>query len=167
MARELLDKMSASSADQKSKKGVRPVEIERGVHHDLESFILVLFYAVMKRGLESGVWRKHPDLHRIQRLYRKLFGGHTIEEISSGRSGLVDPIPGYLFLAVDEPMRKLLYGCQTILHRQYSRAFKDPSVDDVDEELQSSSERQQPTNITYEKLHSVYTIAKRALSAAK
>jgi hypothetical protein len=101
--------MSASSADQKSKKEVRPAEIKLGVYHDLESFILVLLYAVMKRGLESGVWRKHPDLHRIQRLYRKLFGGHTIEEISSGRSGLVDPIPGHLFLAVDEPhMRKLL-----------------------------------------------------------
>jgi hypothetical protein len=165
MARELLDKMLASSADQKSKSGVRPAEIERGVHHDLESFILVLFYAVMKRGLESGAWHQHPEIHNIKRLYRKLFGGHTIEEISSGRSALVDPVPDPLFLALDLPMFELLYGCQIHLARQYSRASKHPFANRVaGKYYQSSGDHKEQKTITYAQLHEVYASAIAALS---
>jgi hypothetical protein len=165
MARELLNMMLPSDADQKSKR-IRPAEIERGVHHDLESFILVLFYAAMKRGLESGVWGQHPQIHGIRRLYRQLFGGHTIEEITTGRSGLVDPVPDCLFLAVDLPMFQLLYGCRTLLARQYSRPSTHPFANLVDKKLQRSSSTQHEV-ITYETLYSVYDLAIGALPKMK
>ncbi|OJA21145.1 hypothetical protein AZE42_10005 [Rhizopogon vesiculosus] len=167
MASELLEKMLSSRANEKSNNEVHSAEIKRGVHHDLESFILVLFYAAIRRGLESKVWRQHPELHRINHLYRQMFGGHTIEEITSGRSALVHPIPQYLFLALDPPMRQLLYGCRILLQRQYSTAFNDPFETEVDEELQASSERKPEQIITYENLYSVYRVATRNLSATK
>jgi hypothetical protein len=167
MARELLDKMLSSDAHKKSKNKVRPAEITRDVHHDLESFILVLFYSAMKRGFESGAWRQYSDIESIEELYRTLFGGHTIWEIRAGRSALVDPVPDSLFLALDPPMFHLLYGCQTLLARQYSRASKHPLANEIDKEMQSSSEHKQPTNITYKELYNVYAGAKRRLSAAK
>ncbi|KAG1719046.1 hypothetical protein EDB19DRAFT_755780 [Suillus lakei] len=65
MAKELLDVMVISD---KSRK-VRPAQIERGVHHDLESFILVLFYAVMRRGLNRQLWaeKNQADQHSDRR----------------------------------------------------------------------------------------------------
>lgn len=68
-ARELLDKMLSSDAHKKSKNKIRPAEIERDVHHDLGSFILVLFYSAMKRGFESGVWRQYSDIESIEELH--------------------------------------------------------------------------------------------------
>src|SRR6267154_5742453 len=76
MAGELLENML--EPDTESQKKV-PAEIERGVHHDLESFILVLFYSAMKRGLERRLWQQ--DHSPIKALY------HTEE-------------PPYLFDAV-------------------------------------------------------------------
>ncbi|OAX34308.1 hypothetical protein K503DRAFT_869005 [Rhizopogon vinicolor AM-OR11-026] len=167
MASELLEKMLSSRANEKSKIEIHSAEIKRDVHHDLESFILVLFYAAIRRGLESKVWRQHPEFHRISHLHRQLFGGHTIEEIASGRSALVHPIPQYLFLALDPPMRQLLYGCRILLQRQYSTAFNDPFETEVDEELQASSERKPEQIMTYENLYSVYRVATRNLSTMK
>ncbi|KAG1721156.1 hypothetical protein EDB19DRAFT_1835653 [Suillus lakei] len=68
MAKELLDVMVISD---KSRK-VRPAQIERGVHHDLESFILVLFYAVMRRGLNRQLWAEKNQANqlRIEELYQ-------------------------------------------------------------------------------------------------
>ncbi|KAG2140712.1 hypothetical protein BD769DRAFT_1428048, partial [Suillus cothurnatus] len=88
MAEELLSMMLHPD---KSKKKIRPAQIKREVHHDLESFILVLFYSVMKRGLERRLWHKNPNNEsRIQDLYRTLFGGQTIRLILQGRSCFLD-----------------------------------------------------------------------------
>ncbi|KAG1830949.1 hypothetical protein DFJ58DRAFT_736804 [Suillus subalutaceus] len=74
MAGELLDKMLP--VDKKDKGKVCPAHLERGVHHDLESFILVLFYAVMKRTLGKR-FSEEDAFNRsgIERLYRSLFHG--------------------------------------------------------------------------------------------
>ncbi|KAG2366070.1 hypothetical protein BDR07DRAFT_1480638 [Suillus spraguei] len=86
MARELLDLMVISD---KSKK-VRPAQIKRGVHHDLESFILVLFYAVIRRGLDRRLWDQNEVTgYRIKSLYRTLFGGHTIPKIAEARASFL------------------------------------------------------------------------------
>ncbi|KAG2370255.1 hypothetical protein BDR07DRAFT_1476251 [Suillus spraguei] len=59
MAEELLSMMLHPD---KSKKRIRPAQIRREVHHNLESFILVLFYSVMKRGLERRFWHEDPEV---------------------------------------------------------------------------------------------------------
>ncbi|KAG1729288.1 hypothetical protein EDB19DRAFT_1939022 [Suillus lakei] len=108
MAKELLDMMIISD---KSKK-VHPAQIERGVHHDLESFILVLFYAVVRRGLNRRLWAENEaDEDLIKELYCDMFGGHTIRHIRRGRSSFLGVQPSYLFGVVDTPMAALLYGC--------------------------------------------------------
>ncbi|OJA13990.1 hypothetical protein AZE42_04605 [Rhizopogon vesiculosus] len=165
MARELLDKMLPKrGTDQKSKKVVRPAEVERGVHHDLESFVLVLFYAAMKRGLESKAWHQHPDFHDITDLYHTLFSGHKIREIRNGRSALVNPVPDPLFRALDPPMFHLLYGCQILLARQYALSSTDPRADMMEQILQSSNDHKEQRVITYEDLYKVYNAVILTLS---
>lgn len=57
---------------------------KREVHHDLESSILVLFYSVMKRDLDSGAPTLTFSDPRIL-WHRALFGCHTIRLIRQGR----------------------------------------------------------------------------------
>lgn len=69
------------------------------MHYDLESFILVLFYSVMKRALERRLWYQNPgNEFQIQELDRTLFGGHTIRLIRQGWSCFLDEgSPLYIF----------------------------------------------------------------------
>ena len=158
---ELLEEMLSGPAGQKNKTQVRPAKMERGVHHDLESFILVLFYAAMKRGLESRAWDTHPEAHRIRKLYCTVFGGHTIDEIVTGRSKLVHPRPDCLLDALEKPMYQLLLGCRNLLHRQYGdRDSNNPLADEINQVV-SSRKR---SIITYGELYQIYNIAIRRLS---
>ncbi|KAG0693251.1 hypothetical protein DFH29DRAFT_1084317 [Suillus ampliporus] len=162
MAGELLEKMLRP--DKKSKGKVRPAKIERDVHHDLESFILVLFYAVMKRGLEHGFSNQDPDAESdIKGLYCSLFGGHTIREIIAGRSSFLQQKPAYLYSAVDPPMQQLLHGCWKLLKSQRADSVPgDEYTAEIEEELQLNSE--QPQLITYKQLYVTYRVALNTLS---
>jgi len=158
MAGELLDKMLFPA--EKSKNKIRPAEIERGVHHDLESFILVLFYAAMKRGLERGLWNP-PAIQRIKQLFQVLFGGHTIREIAEGRKTFLE-IPEYLLDNVDPPMERLLYGLWKLLKLQWAKNPQSTERAAVDGHFQWSSEG--PTLMTYGQLYKVYGLAIARLS---
>jgi len=161
MARELLEEMLSSPEDQKSKIKVRPATMERGVHHDLESFILVLFYAAIKRGLESRAWDQRPEINSIRDLYRSVFGGHTIEDITTGRMRLVNPRPDCLLNALDKSMYQLLLGCRNLLQRQYGdRDSNNPLADEINQVVSS----QKRSIITYGELYQIYNIAIRRLS---
>ncbi|KAG1720084.1 hypothetical protein EDB19DRAFT_1836220 [Suillus lakei] len=165
MAKELLDMMVISD---KSKK-VRPAQIERGVHHDLESFILVLFYAVMRRGLNRQLWaeKNQADQHRIKELYRSLFGGHTIQHIRIGRSSFLGEKPSYLFDVVDDPIAALLYGCWNLLKIQCITTDSTRTADlfaEVDQMMQWGGGSAKPKLITYAQLYDLYGIAIRKLN---
>ena len=160
MAEELLRKMLLPN--QKPKGKVGPAKIARGVHHDLESFILVLFYAAIKRGLERGLWNQNPETKTlITKLYGKLFGGHTIEHIIDARRSFLFSDPLYLWDAVDPATVKLLYGCWHLLKAQVSKNFENVHTAEVADFLQLSSKP--PKLITYEQLYGVYDIAIRSL----
>lgn len=161
MAGELLDKMLYP--DEKSIKKIRLAEIKRGVHHDLESFVLVLFYSAMKRVLERGLWHP-PAVQRIRVLYQKLFGGHTIMEIVEARKSFLGESPVYLFDNVDPPMEQLLYGLWRLLKLQRANNPKSTYRAKVDKKLQWSSE--EAMLITYEKFYDIYEVAINELSAA-
>ncbi|KAG1728435.1 hypothetical protein EDB19DRAFT_1832744 [Suillus lakei] len=165
MAKELLDMMVISD---KSKK-VRPAQIERGVHHDLESFILVLFYAVMRHGLNRQLWaeKNQANQHRIKELYRGLFGGHTIQHIRIGRSSFLGEKPSYLFDVVDDPIAALLYGCWNLLKSQCVTTDSTRTADlfaEVDQMMQWGSGSAKPKLITYAQLYDLYGIAIRKLN---
>jgi hypothetical protein len=102
----------------KSKKEIRQTHVKSGVHHDLKSFVLVLFYSVMKHGLERRLWDKlSSNESQIQQLYRILLGGHTIRFIRQGRSCFLDESdpPVYLLDVLDLPTEQLRYGCWKLL----------------------------------------------------
>lgn len=120
MAGELLDKMLFAA--EKSKNKIRPAEIERGVHHDLESFILVLFYAAMKRGLERGLWSP-PAIQCIRQLFRVLFGCHTIQEIAEGRKTFLE-IPEYLSITGIYRWNDYFMACGSFLIYEAPRILK-------------------------------------------
>jgi hypothetical protein len=164
MAEELLSMMLHPD---KSKKKIRPAQIKREVHHDLESFILVLFYSVMKRGLERRLWHKNPDNeYQIQELYRTLFGGQTIRLIRQGRSYFLDESnpPVYLLEVLDSPTKQLLYGCWMLLK------FQRPSSFPIDEAMAKVNQRMQWERlrgskvITYDQLYEIYDVAVIELS---
>ncbi|KAG2065797.1 hypothetical protein BDR04DRAFT_1107862 [Suillus decipiens] len=168
MAGELLDLMMFSDKS----KNVRPAQIKRGVHHDLESFILVLFYAVIRRGLGRRLWDQNEVAeYRIKRLYRTLFGGHTISDIAEARCSFLGPQPQYLFGAVDAPMMVLLYGCWNLLRLQC--VTTDPEITrqadilaQLHETMQWESGSQEPKLITYAELYNIYKVAINNLPAA-
>ncbi|KAG2132092.1 hypothetical protein DEU56DRAFT_889432 [Suillus clintonianus] len=166
MAEELLSMMLHAD---KSKKNIRPAAIKREVRHDLESFILVLFYSVMKRGLERRLWHKEPYIEfRIQQLYSTLFGGHTVWLIRKGRSCFFDESdpPVYLFDALDPPTHRLLYGCWKLLKIQRSSNFPyNEYRAKVDQKMQWASGSEELKVITYAQLYKVYEIAMRVLSS--
>ncbi|KAG1837233.1 hypothetical protein DFJ58DRAFT_749558 [Suillus subalutaceus] len=148
MAGELLDMMLLPDEF----KTACPEHIERGVHHDLESFILVLFYVVVRRGLNRRLWDEDPVTgYWTKELYRTLFGGHTISEIHIGRSSFLGRQPLYLFGAVDAPMTALLYA--DILAQMNHR-------------MQWGSTLDGPKLIIYAQLQDVYDVAISNLSAA-
>jgi len=154
MATELLEEMLSGPAGQKNKIQVNPAKMEHGVHHDLESFTLVLFYAAMKRGLESGAWDTHPEVQRIRKFYCTAFGGHTIDEIVTGRARLLIPKPDFLLDALDEPMFHLLFGCRSLLQHQYDDLHHSRK-----NEINQLLGNQQRKIITYGELYGVYKIA--------
>ena len=159
---ELLEEMLSGPAGQKNQTQVRPAKMERSVHHDLESFILVLFYAAMKRGLESRAWDTHPEVHRIRKLYCTVFGGHTIDEIVTGRTRLVNRRPDFLLDVLDKPMSQLLYSCRSLLERQYVKVNRQDFYHTT-AELELGRQR----IITYGELYQVYDLAIRRLSEAQ
>jgi len=152
--------MLSCPADQTSK--VRPAKMKRGVHHDLESFILVLFYSVMKRGLKSGAWDQNSDIESIRTLYHTAFGGHTIHEIVTGRSILVNPRPDCLLDAPDKPVLQLLYTCGYLLERQYANVNRQ-DLDHTADQLELSTRRV----ITHGDLYEAYDLAIRRISRAQ
>ncbi|KAG1748371.1 uncharacterized protein EDB91DRAFT_1334605 [Suillus paluster] len=94
-------------------------KVRRGVHHDLESFILLLFYAVLKRGLEHRLWHEEGATESaVSSLYGSLFGGHTIDDILVVRAWFFSRQLLYFLNALDAPMVLLLYGCWRILQFQ-------------------------------------------------
>ena len=151
----------SSPAGQKSKVKA-PAKMERGVHHDLESFILVLFYAAIKRGLESRAWDQHPEIDSIRDLYRTAFGGHTIKAIVTGRMELVNPRPDCLLDALDKPMSQLLYSCGLLLDRQYAIVNRQ-DFDHDPAELELNRQRV----ITHADLYRAYDLAIRKISRAQ
>ncbi|KAG2036491.1 hypothetical protein BDR03DRAFT_982941 [Suillus americanus] len=168
MAGELLDLMMISDTSKK----VRPAQIERGVHHDLESFILVLFYAVMRHGLSRRLWSENKVAeYRIKRLYCTLFGGHTIPDIAEARSSFLGKQPLCLFGVVDAPTTALLYGCWNLLKFQCIAtdpgiAHKADILAQMNQRMQWGSGSQEPKLITYAQLYDVYDVAVNNLSAA-
>ncbi|KAG1884798.1 hypothetical protein F4604DRAFT_1676881 [Suillus subluteus] len=168
MAGELLDMMLLPDEF----KTVCPEHIERGVHHDLESFILVLFYAVVRRGLNRRLWDEDPVTgYWTKELYRTLFGGHTISEIHIGRSSFLGRQPLYLFGAVDAPMTALLYGCWNLLKLQCIAtdpeiAHKADILAQMNQRMQWKSTSEEPKLITYAQMYDVHDVAISNLSAA-
>ncbi|KAG1719597.1 hypothetical protein EDB19DRAFT_1782825 [Suillus lakei] len=155
MGQRALDMMVISD---KSKK-VRPAQIERGVHHDLESFILVLFYAVTRRGLNRQLWaeKNQANQHWIKELYRCLFGGHTIQHIRIGRSSFLG----------EKTIAALLYGCWNLLKIQCITTDSTRTADlfaEVDQMMQWGSGSAKPKLITYAQLYDLYGIAIRKLN---
>ncbi|KAG1721880.1 hypothetical protein EDB19DRAFT_2029478 [Suillus lakei] len=158
MAEELLSLMLLPD-----KKKIQPAQIKREVHHDLESFILVIFYSVMKRGLERRLWHDKPDNEsQIQQLYRTLFGGHTIRLIRQGRSCFLDESdpPVYLLDALDAPTHGLLYGCWRLLKMQRPSNFPiNERRAVIDRGMQWTSGSEERKMITYAQLYKVYDLA--------
>jgi hypothetical protein len=166
MTEELLSMMFHPD---KSQKKIRLAQIKREVHHDLESFIFVLFYSVMKCGLERRLWHKNPDNEsRIQDLYRTLFGGQTIRLILQGRSCFLDESPPvYLLYTLDLPMQQLLYGGWRLLKMQRSSSFPiNEGTTGIDQTMQWErlGGSEEPKVITYAQLYKIYDVAVRNLS---
>ncbi|KAG2136358.1 uncharacterized protein EDB93DRAFT_1339467 [Suillus bovinus] len=157
MAEELLSMMLLPD-----KKEIRPAQSKREVHHDLESFILVLFYSIMKRGLERRLWNKNPDEEsQIRELYRTLFGGHTIRLIQQGRCCFFDARnpPVYLLDVLDSPTEQLLYGCWRLVEIQRSsNFFINELTAEVDQRMQWKSGSEERKVITYEQLYNIYDV---------
>ncbi|KAG1719222.1 hypothetical protein EDB19DRAFT_1861120 [Suillus lakei] len=163
MAEELLSLMLLPD-----NRKIRPAQIKREVHHDLESFILVLFYSVMKRGLERRLWYDKPDKEsQIQQLYRTLFGGHTIRLIRLGRSSFLDESdpPVYLLDVLDSPTEQLLYGCWRLLKIQRSSNFPiNERRAKIDQKMQWANDSEELKVITYAQLYDIYDVAVCELS---
>ncbi|KAG2136328.1 uncharacterized protein EDB93DRAFT_1303348 [Suillus bovinus] len=163
MAEELLSMMLLPD-----KKKIRPAQSKREVHHDLESFILVLFYSIMKRGLERRLWHKNPDEEfEIRELYRTLFGGHTIRLIKLGRSCFLDARnpPVYLLDVLDSPTEQLLYGCWRLLQIQRSsNVSTNERRAKIDQMMQWKIGSEERKVITYEQLYKLYDQAISELS---
>ncbi|KAG2340040.1 hypothetical protein BDR05DRAFT_950676 [Suillus weaverae] len=137
-------------------------EITVGVY--LESFILVLFYAVIKCALECGFSDQNADnASSIKKLYCSLFGGHTISEIIAGWSDFLQNKPICLYSVLDTAMHQLLHGCWKLLKSQRADGVPgDAYADEIDDKLQLIGEK--PQFITYNQLYTTYDVVLNTLS---
>lgn len=86
----------------------------RGPHHDLESLLLVVIYSVYQ-----NILRMDPKGKRTQDLreeFGKLFGGHDIYQIVSGRAVLMRTI--VLKRHADRPTVLLVQFCGQLIYNQ-------------------------------------------------
>jgi hypothetical protein len=89
--------------------------VARDVHHDLESFLLVVIYSLYQR-----FTMLNPKDDALHAEFQLLFGHVTVEDISAARSHLSmsEPLPELRRIVAGEPLTFLIVLCCRIIDIQ-------------------------------------------------
>ncbi|KAL6299498.1 hypothetical protein BKA93DRAFT_806666 [Sparassis latifolia] len=126
--------------------------VVRDVHHDLESFVYVLFYVLYKRILaEPRPADRQRDWNALQAEYFRIFAGATVSLIIAGRNGLVRTGPRELRRWLNRTGQRRLSDFAVICSRLII-AQNPPEEDEEDEEEEQTKRLQKWENTSVRKL---------------